>query len=85
MGWAMLDYLFLFVSLLAVWYSARHTSSRSVRLLLWVGWAGFAAGLLLEAGAFAFGKWLMYAGSVALVVTHVVNFRHCRACKNGIC
>ena len=84
-GWAMLDYLFLVISLLAVWYSARHTSSRNVRLLLWVGWACFAMGLLLEATEFAFGKWLMYAGSIALVVTHIVNFRHCRACKNGTC
>ena len=84
-GWAMLDYVFLAVSLLAVWYSARHTDSRPVRLALWSAWACFAMGLMLEAEHFAFGKWLMYAGSTALVVTHIVNFRHCRACREGNC
>ena len=85
LGWAMLDYLFLLISLLAVWYSAKHTTSRTVRFLLWVGWACFAVGLLLEGGAFASGKWMMYTGSAGLVATHVVNFRHCRACREGQC
>ncbi len=84
-GWAMLDYVFLVLSGLAVWYSARHTDNRPIKLVLWAAWACFAIGLLLEAGHVAFGKWLMYTGSIALVVTHIVNFRHCRACKNGIC
>lgn len=84
-GWAMLDYLFLLLSLLAVWHSSRHTDSRPIKRLFWAAWVCFAVGLMLEAGHLAIGKWMMYAGSIALIATHIANFRHCRICREESC
>ncbi|PPK87844.1 MerC mercury resistance protein [Neolewinella xylanilytica] len=78
--WASLDYIFLVLSLLAVWYSARHTKHPSLRYLLWAAWITFAVGLLLEPYELAYAKWLMYAGSITLVFAHVRNHCHCRQC-----
>lgn len=76
--WAALDYVFLVLSLLAVWYSARHTSHKTIKWVLWVAWGVFAIGLLSEPLDFTHGKWLMYAGSITLVVAHLQNYRYCQ-------
>lgn len=79
--WSSLDYIFLTLSLFAVWYSARHTTHPTLKWVLWIAWAVFAVGLLLEPFELAFGKWLMYAGSFALVIAHIKNYQHCQNCK----
>ena len=79
--WGMLDYVFLILSLLAVWYSARHTTHTNLKWILWVAWGVFALGLLSEPFELTFGIWLMYAGSFTLVIAHIKNYRHCQQCK----
>ncbi len=79
--WGALDYIFLILSLLAVWYSARHTTHTALRWILWAAWAVFAVGLLSEPLELSFGKWFMYAGSISLVIAHLKNYRHCQQCK----
>ncbi len=79
--WGLLDYIFLVLSFLAVWYSARHTIQPALKWVLWAAWWGFAIGLLLEPYELASGKWLMYAGSFTLVIAHIKNYQHCRNCK----
>ena len=76
--WSLLDYVFLALSLIAVWYSARHTTHKGGRRLLWDAWVLFAVGLLSEVFHFHQGIWLMYIGSITLVVTHLYNHRYCR-------
>lgn len=78
--WSFLDYLFLAVSFLAVWYSARHTTHVTLKWVLWAAWGVFAVGLLLEQFEMTFGQWLMYAGSFALVIGHMKNYQHCQNC-----
>ncbi len=82
--WAALDYVFLALSLLAVWYSARHTTHAQIKWILWAAWGVFAFGLLSELLELSFGHWFMYAGSIALVITHIINYRHCQQCKTGV-
>jgi uncharacterized membrane protein len=73
-----LDVFFLVLSLVAVWYSASHTSQRYIRYLLWLFWMVFALGLILEMTGWATEKYLMYFGSLALVATHLTSYRHCK-------
>ncbi len=82
---AFFDYTFLVLSLVAVWFSARHTSHPNIKWILWIAWVVFAIGLLSEPLDLAFGKWLMYAGSITLVITHLQNYRYCRNHADGIC
>ncbi|MEM9650349.1 MAG: MerC domain-containing protein, partial [Bacteroidota bacterium] len=76
--WALLDYLFLVLSLAAVWYSARHTFHMGIKRVLWGAWVVFAIGLLSESFHFTQGKWFMYIGSITLVIAHMYNHRYCK-------
>ncbi len=79
--WAALDYIFLVLSFVAVWYSARNTTHTTFKWVLWVALAVFTFGLLSEPLELSFGKWFMYAGSIALVITHIQNYRYCQKCE----
>ncbi|MEL6305436.1 MAG: MerC domain-containing protein, partial [Bacteroidota bacterium] len=46
--WSLLDYLFLVLSLAAVWYSARHTRHKGIRKVLWVAWVVFAIPMVIS-------------------------------------
>jgi len=82
--WSLLDYLFLVLSLLAVWYSAKHTHHKGIRKMLWGAWVVFAIGLLAEIFHVEYGIWLMYLGSIALVVTHSYNHLYCKRTHSNI-
>ena len=84
-AWSGFDYIFLVISFFAVWYSVKYTSRAAIKWILWVSWLVFAAGLLTEILHFPFAKWLMYSGSVALVITHIFNHLYCQKCKVGEC
>lgn len=79
-GWKVFDFLFLLISLFAVWYSAKSTDKRSIQWLLWMSWICLIIGLLTSKH---FGHLIMYIGSLSLVVIHLMNFRYCRACQNA--
>lgn len=74
--WGSLDFAFLAASLIAVYFAAKASQRITTRVWLWVGWATFAMGLLME--HLGMVGWLMYVGSAVLVITHLVNFRQCR-------
>lgn len=83
--WSALDYVFLVLSVIAVWYSSRHTTHAKIKWILWISWLFFATGLVLEQFDFGPAKWLMYIGSFALIITHLQNYRYCQKCKDGTC
>jgi hypothetical protein len=72
--WSFLDYVFLALSLLAIWYAVGHAANSFMKIALWIFWGLFAAGLLMESNEIMMGKWLMYAGSFALIMLHLVNY-----------
>lgn len=82
--WALLDYLFLVLSLVSVWYSARYTTHTAIKSVLWGAWVVFAMGLLSETFHFPYGKWFMYIGSITLVVAHVHNHQYCKKSKRNV-
>jgi len=82
--WALLDYLFLILSLAAVWYSSKHTRHSGIKKVLWVAWSLFALGLLSGLVHFHHGIWFMYLGSIILVVAHGYNHRYTKKMKMAI-
>lgn len=68
------DYFFLLLGLAAVWYSARHTAHRAMKVLLWLTYAFLAASILLETQAWIF-RYLVYGASAGLIVAHLLNLR----------
>lgn len=75
-----LDYLFVGVTALAMFFSVRQAHSLSVKILLIAAWLLFAVSSVLQP-VFSFASPLMYLGSLALIVGHTINLRHCRQCK----
>ncbi len=71
--WEGLNYVFLALSLAAVYVSGRHVHDGRLRLALWAAWALFAGGLALEELGVGAGEGLMYAGSAALIILHATN------------
>ncbi len=80
--WGMLNYVFLILSFIAVWYSTKHTLHPGYRRLLWIFWSLFASSIILELVHMETGEWLMYGSSIALATTHLMNYRHCKKCKD---
>ncbi|HEV7348956.1 MerC domain-containing protein [Telluribacter sp.] len=76
-GFLHLDYLFILVNGLAVFYATREHKFPVVKGLLWLAFGLFAVSLLFENQASAF-VWLGYVGSGLLVVGHAINLLLCR-------
>ncbi len=75
-GFLSLDYLFIVINVIAVW-SASQRAASPIRWVMWGFLSLFAVGLLLEEYSEWF-EYVAYAASAGLVVTHLLNIRHCR-------
>lgn len=75
--WKLLDYLFLTFGLMAVVLATQVDSPRWLILGLWISWVCLAIGIHIEEQIL--GKFLLYGGSLILVVHHVFHYKHCRA------
>ncbi len=79
--WSMLDIVFLFVSLVAVWGTVRSATLVWIRRSVVLGWLVLAVGLACERSGIAGSDYIMYLGAAGLLVAHVANIRHCRRCE----
>lgn len=77
MGYLSLDYVFIGVNIIAVYFATRHYAPPIIKRSLW-GFLGlFTIALLLEDTDPAF-EYLAYAASAGLVITHLFNIRQHR-------
>ena len=76
-GFLSLDYVFIAVNIVAVYFAARSHTSSAIRIALWSFPFLFAVGLLLEGVSPVF-EYLAYAASTGLVISHLINLRHHR-------
>jgi RsiW-degrading membrane proteinase PrsW (M82 family) len=76
-GFISLDYLFILINGIAVFYATRNHKSVLVRSILWGALALFSVSLIFEAKHSVF-TWLGYAGSVALIIGHLLNLYICQ-------
>ncbi|MGA0557606.1 MerC domain-containing protein [Larkinella sp. VNQ87] len=73
-GFLSLDYLFIGVNILAVYFATRHFTTPAIKIGLWFFLSVFAVAILLEDVNESF-EYLGYAASLGLVTTHLVNIR----------
>jgi len=76
-GLLSLDYLFIIVNGIAVYYATRDHKSLPVRILLWGALSLFSVSLILESYNPVF-IWLSYAGSALLIIGHLINIYICQ-------
>lgn len=75
-GFHWMDMAFAGIALLAAFFTGRHTHRKYIRKLLTAGWLMFMAGVLLKGDGIL--HYLMHAGSLVLIATHVHNLIICR-------
>jgi|AntAceMinimDraft_12_1070368.scaffolds.fasta_scaffold82207_2 hypothetical protein len=80
--WWLIDYLFLGLSFLAVWYSAKNSTNATIRKVLWAAWLLFFIGVLSEAFHYSYALWFIYIGSIGLIIAHIQNYRYCLKCNS---
>ncbi len=76
-GFLSLDYVFIVINIIAVYFAARQHTSSAIRTALWSFLFIFAVGLLLEDVSPVF-EYVAYIASMGLVVSHLLNLRQHR-------
>jgi len=70
------DYAFAILSLIAAYFSFKHSHNNLIKVSLIIAWILFVAGIFWhEHGNLSL---LMHGGSVMLITVHIINFRLCR-------
>lgn len=83
--WQVFDFVFLFISLIAIYRSARVTSISWLKPALWISWLGLVAAIVIaKIDLFSLSWNIMYIPAMALVVFHLYNHRFGR-CPNSCC
>lgn len=76
-GFLSLDYVFIIINIVAVYFATRQHSSSALRTALWSFLLLFTVGLLLEDVSPVF-EYVAYAASAGLVISHMLNLRQHR-------
>jgi len=76
-GLRYLDFFFILINGVAVYYATRHHKSVPIRVMLWGALALFSFSLIFE-GKHTIFAWLSYAGSALLIVGHLINLYICQ-------
>lgn len=83
--WKNLDFVFLFISFLAVNRSAKNTSKKFMKPALWTSWGVLLLLLINERfNWYSLPEILTYTVAIGLAVLHIYNLRYCQ-CKNDKC
>ena len=72
--WHSVDYVFILLAGVAVFFSARRLSNVFIRTGLWIGWVGFSAAILLH-GQYAEALYASVLASVLLAFLHIASYR----------
>ena len=83
--WGILDLVFLVISFFAIWWSAKTTSQKWMRNLLWGSWGLLALIVLNEKiHLFPLAEQAIYFPSIALIFFHLYNRKYCK-CSHEQC
>ena len=83
--WQSLNYLFLLISFLAIYYTAKNSSKLSVKVLLVSTWLILSSLIINEFFEItSIPELYTYAAATSLAGLHVYNLKYCR-CDDGSC
>lgn len=84
--WGLLDMVFLGISFIAIWWSAKTTSKKWIRNALWLSWAALSIVILNEKmSLFPLLEQAIYVPATALVFLHLYNRKYCNCTKGQCC
>tara|TARA_B000000532_G_scaffold232653_1_gene215582 strand:- start:276 stop:674 length:399 start_codon:yes stop_codon:yes gene_type:complete len=83
--WFILNYIFLFISFIAIYHSVKNSSNRFIRVFLYLFWALLSGLIINESiGIFSIPEAATYFSASSLICLHIYNLRYCR-CDNEDC
>ncbi len=83
--WQSIDYLFLVISLIAIYHSTKNTSSRFIKPFFWGFWILLLMVIVNEKLSWiSIPAYSIYIPAIALIILHVYNLKYCQ-CKNDKC
>lgn len=83
--WGVLDILFLFISLFAIYHSSKTTTKNWMRFALWISWSLLALIVMNEKlSLFPLVEEAIYIPSIALIFFHLLNRKYCQ-CQDEEC
>lgn len=84
--WGYLDFVFLLISVIAIWHTGRTTSKKWVKHAMWISWFFLLTCIMNENLEFFFWPHgLIYIPASALAVLHIYNLKFCQCHKQGCC
>ena len=84
--WKSIDYIFLIISFIAIYYTTKSSNKSWVRISLWASWVL----LLLTIISHSFENTLfpnnfIYFPSSAIIILHFYNMKYCKCTKDSYC
>lgn len=84
--WSGIDFLFLLISGIAIYYSAQHTSAIWMPVALYIGWTILTILIINEKlHVFPLPHILTYVPALSLVALHLYNRKYCRCAGEECC
>jgi len=83
--WKWIDYLFLIISFVAVYYSTKLTTNKKISLELWLSWVALFLIILNEKiQLIHLPEYSIYIPALSLIILHIYNKKFCH-CKDDKC
>ena len=84
--WYSLNYMFLFISFIAIYYSVKNSSNFLVKVLLYLFWLLLSALIINEGlSIFPVPELYTYISAFSLSSFHIYNLKYCRCDDDECC
>ena len=83
--WQSLNFLFLAISFIAIYYSVKNSSNSYVKILLFLSWLTLSSLILIELfEILSIAEFYTYIAAISLSSLHIYNLNYCR-CEDDSC
>ena len=83
--WQSLNFLFLAISFIAIYYSVKNSSNSYVKILLFLSWLTLSSLILIELfEILSIAEFYTYIAAISLSILHIYNLNYCR-CEDDSC
>ena len=84
--WKNLDFLFVAISIVAVYRSARNSTNRLIKSAFWVSWLVLFLLIVNEKLAWiSLEEYITYIAALTLAILHVYNLNYCQCESENCC
>jgi hypothetical protein len=84
--WQWIDYIFLVISLIAIYYSTKSSTKKWINIAFWNSWALLFFTILNESFKVVhIPELFIYFPAIIIVILHLYNHRYCKCSANKCC